>query len=532
MVTQKAPLGHIWNQLAKFAEVNMTTDLSHLPSGEVQAIKLLVSASRIIDELYLVQVSEDNPKLAQALAESREPGSHEYLQYFQIMFGPWDRRDHNKPFVNETAKPPGAHFYPSDMEPPEFEAWLESHPEDREAFESNFTVIRREDNGLVAIPYSVYYQDKLKILAGLLRQASEITQDLTLKTYLLSRADAFLSNDYYESDLDWLNLDGDIETVIGPYEVYEDGLLGYKAAFEAFVCTVDQSESKKLQRISLYLDEMEANLPIDNRYKNFERGSLSPFKVVNEIYAAGDAKADVQTLAFNLPNDERVRKAKGSKKVMLKNVMHSKFEKIFIPIANMALDPPEAQRISFEAYFNHILMHEVSHALGPGEITLNGESITVNKALKDLYSLIEECKADVLGLYNVQYLIDKGVFPASLGSSLYATYLGGMFRSIRFGISEAHGGGTAIQLNYLLDKDGFQINQAGLFSVNTRRIRHAVESLAGEVLMIQARGDYRAARTFIDKYCHLTPPVQAVLEKCQEIPVDIKPVYPIESETD
>ncbi|OVE78612.1 peptidase, partial [bacterium I07] len=274
----------------------------------------------------------------------------------------------------------------------------------------------------------------------------------------------------------------------------------------------------------------EQHLPIPDRHKNFSRGTSSPFKVVNEIFAAGDTKADVQTLAFNLPNDERVREAKGSKKVMLKNVMHAKFDKIYMPIVEKILTPDDLNRVSFDAYFNHILMHEVSHGLGPGSITVNGKKTTVNRELKDLYSIIEECKADVLGIYNVLFMIEKEIIPASLESSLFATYLGGMFRSIRFGIDEAHGGGVAIQLNYLLDQDAFRISAGGKFSVNERKIKKAVRDLASRVLMIEAKGDYEAAAELIDQFKVLRPEVQAALNRLENVPVDIRHVYPIESE--
>jgi len=530
VINKKADITYVKDQLNKFAPVNLTADLSYLPTEETQVIKLLVKASKALDNAFLKQVYKYNTDIQHELVKSNNPEDKEYLALFNIMFGPWNRLDHNKPFINTEKKPDGANFYPLDMTKQEFINWVKNHPEVKEAFESNFTVIRRKDDKLSAIPYSEFFQKDLNKSAKYLRQAAELTSNASLRKFLTSRADAFLSNDYFQSDMDWMDLNGDIEVVIGPYEVYEDNLFGYKAAFESFVCLVDKGESKKLQVIGNYLRKMEENLPIVDKYKNFNRGSSSPIKVANEVFTAGDAKAGVQTLAFNLPNDEKVRKAKGSKKVLLKNVMRAKYDKIYMPIVEKVLDKKTLSKVSFDAYFNHILMHEVSHGLGPGNIKLGNKETTVNKALKDLYSTIEECKADVLGMYNCQFLIDNGVFPKSLERSLYATNLGGMFRSIRFGIGEAHGGGVAIQINFYLDAGAYKVNKDGTFTVNERRIKKAVKDLAHKVLIIEATGDYNGAKELIEKYGVIRPEVQRALDRLSDIPVDIKPVYPIEKE--
>ena len=529
---EKAPTQHIETQHAKLAPVELTADLSRLPAGEIEAVKRIVKAAQQMDDLFLLQVFEDNPRMLRELEKASDAEEAPYLDFFKIMFGPWDRLDEDSPFVNDTPKPPGANFYPKDMTQEEFAAWLDAHPDDREAFESEFTMIRRKGDRLVAIPYPEFFDKHVKKTAQLLREAAGLTGDETLKTFLNSRADAFLSNDYYQSDMDWMDLTGDIELVIGPYEVYEDNLFGYKAAYEAFVCIVDQEESEKLEKITHYLNEMEEALPIPDEHKNFDRGASSPIKVVNEIFTGGDTKAGIQTSAFNLPNDERVREAKGSKKVMLKNVMRAKFDKCWIPIVNTVLAERELKRVSFDAYFNHVLMHEMSHALGPGQIALNGRETTVNRELKELYSTIEECKADVLGMYTAQFLIDKGVFPAGLERELYASNLGGMFRSIRFGIDSAHGGGVAIQLNYYIDKGVVRILEDGRFSVNDRGMKRAVRDLARELLLIQAKGDYDGAKRLIEKYKNVRPEVQAALDKLEDVPVDIRPIYPIVDQID
>lgn len=530
VIMEKASLTYVEEQLEKLAPVVLTHDISYLPAEEVQVIKLLVKASQHMDECFRIQVWNENQAIFSSLQKSSLPEDRTYLDLFVTMFGPWNRLEEDDPFINNIPKPEGANFYPTDMTKEEFEKWVQNNPEQKEAFESTFTMIRRKGNRLVAIPYSKFFKKQLEPAAKLLLEAAELTSDVTLQTYLKSRAEAFLANDYYQSDMDWMDLTGDIEIVIGPYEVYEDNLFGYKGAFESFVCVVDKEESRRFIELESYMKAMEEYLPIPNEYKNFQRGASSPIKIANEIFTAGDTKAGIQTIAFNLPNDERVREAKGSKKVMLKNVMKAKFDKILMPIVNEVIDDGTKRHINFDAYFYHVLMHEVSHGLGPGKITVQNRETTVNKELKELYSVIEEAKADVLGVYYTQFMIDKNVAPKSMEVPLYATNLGGMFRSIRFGIDEAHGGGVAIQLNYYLDKEAFIINSDGSFSVNQRRMKIAVRDLAEELLMIEAQGDYIAAKKLVERYRILRPEVNAALKKCEHVPVDIRPVYPIEKE--
>jgi hypothetical protein len=521
---------YIKSQISKMVPVTLTCDISYLPAQEIQVLKLLVKASQNIDQAFLIQVYENNPQLMTTLKESADERSKACFDLFRIMFGPWDRLNDNHPFVGILEKPAGANFYPTDMTKEEFDVWLKNHPEDKNTFESNFTMIRRMDNHLVSIPYSEFFKDQLQPMTRLLRQAAGLTSDQTLAKYLESRAEGLMTDDYYQSDMDWMDLTGDIEVVIGPYEVYEDELFGCKAAFESFICIVDQEESKKQKEIASYIADMEANLPVPQQYKNLDRGDSSPIKVVHLIYSAGDTKAGIQTIAFNLPNDERVREAKGSKKVMLKNVMKAKYDSIYVPIVDRALAPASLEKVSFDAYFYHILLHEVSHGLGPGSILVNGEKTTVNKSLKELYSVIEECKADVLGVFFVQYLIDTGVLSKPLETSLYASNVGGMFRSIRFGIDEAHGGGVIIQLNYFLDEGACTVDHEGRFLVNDAKMKTAVRDLAHDLLMIEAQGNYEAAKSFIEKYRIIRPEVQSALDRLTHIPVDIRPVYPIEKE--
>jgi hypothetical protein len=328
----------------------------------------------------------------------------------------------------------------------------------------------------------------------------------------------------------WMDLkDHLIEIVIGPYEVYEDELFNYKASFECFITIRDPEESKKLAKFGSYLVDIEKNLPIPDNYKNFERGSESPIVVAQEVFTAGDTKAGVQTIAFNLPNDERVRKAKGSKKVMLKNVNQAKFDQILKPIATQVLDEEQLPDVTFGAFFNHVLMHEMSHGVGPGFIKVNGRDTEVKIELKETYSSIEECKADVLGMYNLVFMIEKGEYTKSFENQMWATYLAGVFRSVRFGISEAHGAGTAIIYNYLLEKGGYEYDEANKrVKVNYDKVYGALEQLATELLTLQAEGDYTAAKKLIQTYAVESPSMKALKAKLNEVPVDIKPVYQME----
>jgi hypothetical protein len=519
-------------KLAQFVVTDISYNQKLLDDKQKQVVENLYYASKIIDKIFLKQVYSKNEVLYNELQNAEMPGSDLVLQYFEIMFGPFDRLDRQKPFYGRDNRPSGADFYPEDLTKDEFNTWLETHPADKETFTSGFTVIRRRGNQLVAIPYSEYYKSDLELAAQYLKIAAGFAENASLKKYLETRADAFLSNDYYQSDIAWMDLkDHTIEVVIGPYEVYEDELFNYKASFESFITLVDPVESAKLAQFAALLDEIERNLPIPDQYKNFERGSESPMVVVEAVFCAGDTKAGVQTLAFNLPNDERVRKAKGSKKVMLKNIHEAKFNKLLYPIAENVLDQTQLDDVTFDAFFNHTLMHEISHGVGPGFITVNGRETEVKKELKETYSKLEECKADVLGMYNNKLMIEKGIYPASFEKHLYTTFLAGIFRSIRFGIDAAHGAGNAIIYNYLLENGAYKFNKDAVrVRVNFDRIEVTVTELATILLTIQAEGDYKGALTLINKYAVDSPSIKAIRAKLQALPVDIKPVFQIEEE--
>ncbi len=519
------------SRINRFAPTTLTANTASLSLNDRQALLKIIAAAKLFDPLYLRQIWSGNEALLKKLQADQSPLGRLRLHYFMINKGPWSQLDANEPFIEGVpSRPPQANFYPDDMTKDEFNAWLNTlSPEEKEKATGYFYVIRRDANGkLKTVPYSEEYREFLEPAAKLLREAAVLTTNATLRDFLNKRATAFASNDYYDSDVAWMDLDAPIDVTIGPYETYEDELFGYKAAFEAYVTLRDEAESAKLKKFSQYLQEIEDNLPIDPRYRNPKLGAASPIRVVNEVFSAGEGNSGVQTAAFNLPNDERVVKEKGSKRLMLKNVQDAKFNKILIPISRVVLDPAQQKDLAFEAFFTHILMHELMHGLGPHNITVDGRATTVRLQLKDQYSAIEEAKADMTGLWALQYLIDKGVIDRTMQRTLYTTNLASMFRSVRFGITEAHGRGVAMQFNYLTDEGAIKFNdKTGTFSVDETKIRDAVRKLTHELMTIEAEGSYEKAKALLDKYAVIRPQMKSAFDKLSNVPVDIEPIFPL-----
>src|SRR2546428_1083969 len=452
--------------VARFSPTPLRVDTSKLPPGDREALVKLIEAGRIVDDIFLKQLWSGNPVLYARLQKDRTPLGKARLHYFWINKGPWSCLDEFRAFVPGVPprKPLSANFYPEDMSKADFERWLASLQEkEQDAAKSFFTVIRWKKDGdvshdqLMAVPYSEEYKDELTRAANLLREAAGLTDNATLKKFLSLRADAFLSNDYYESDMAWMDLDAPLDITIGPYETYNDELFGYKAAFEAYVNLRDDAETSKLTAFTQHLQEIENNLPIDPQYRSPKLGAAAPIRVVDEIISAGDGAHGVQTAAYNLPNDDRVVQQKGSKRVMLKNVQEAKSRSVLLPIARRTLVTTSLGDVNFDSFFTHILAHELMHGLGPHQIKVQGRDTNPRLELKELYSAIEEAKADVTGLFALQYMMDHAkrmgvdnILPSDEAAQrqLYTTYLASMFRSIRFGLNEAHGKGMAVQVHY------------------------------------------------------------------------------------
>jgi hypothetical protein len=521
-------LGQLEAMAARFAPTDIGADLSGLPESERQALALLVDAARVVDALYLKQVWAGNEVMLARLAADASPLGRARLHYFMINKGPWSRLDHDAPFVpGAPAKPGGANFYATDATKAEVEAWIAGlGPDERAAATAFFTRIERDAAGrLRAVPYSEAYRPEVSRTAALLEQAARLTASATLKRFLEARAAALLTNDYYASDVAWMELDAQIEPTIGPYEVYEDEWFNYKAAFEAFIAVRDQAETARLGRFAAELQGLENALPIDPALRNPALGAMAPIAVVNVVFAAGDGNRGVQTAAYNLPNDERVIREKGSKRVMLKNLQEAKFEKVLVPISRVALATGDQGRVSFDAFFTHILMHELMHGLGPHNIIVGGRATTVRQELKDTYSTIEEAKADVSGLWALQRLVEAGKLDRRIEDTMYVTFLASAFRSIRFGLNEAHGRGVAIQLNRFLDAGAVAVNADGTFAVRHEAMRRAVTDLTREILSLQAQGGVEQARALMAKYGVVRPDVQRVLDRLTAVPVDIEPRF-------
>ncbi|MDE3056616.1 MAG: hypothetical protein KGJ59_01480 [Bacteroidota bacterium] len=528
---QQTPESVLEAKIKRFAPTEITGDITKLSSGDKAALVKLIEAAHMMDSIYIRQVWSGNDSFLHQLEADRSQLGKLRLQYFKINMSPWSGLDHDSAFIpGAPPKPDGANYYPPDMTKDDFNSWLATLPPDEKKDATGFFyVIRLGPEGkLMPVSYATEYRTLLEQAAQLLREAAALTTNESLRNFLNLRADAFLSNDYYSSDVAWMELDSPIDVTIGPYEVYMDRLFNYKAAFEAFITLRDEEETAKLAKFSSYLQEVENNLPIDPKYRNPKLGAMSPIRVVDEVCTGGEARAGVQTAAFNLPNDERVTREKGTKRVMLKNVQEAKFHTILLPIANIAIDPSQRKMVSFEPFFTHILAHELMHGLGPHTIIVNGKRTTVRQEMKELGSALEEAKADISGLWMLQFLMDKGVIEKSFEQQMYVTYLAGVFRSVRFGTNEAHGKGMAMQFNFLTDDGAFEYDPASqTFKVNFEKIKDAVRKLTSEIMTIQAQGDYAKAKALLGQYGVIRPPMQNILNKLTDVPVDIAPKFPL-----
>jgi hypothetical protein len=516
------------NMAARFAPVDIRVELSGLPANERQALASLIRAARITDALFMRQMWAGNEALLLRLLENTSPLGRAQFEYFLINRGPWSRLDENAVFIpGVPVKPEAGNFYPAGTTKVDVEDWLKGlHGDEHSAAIGFFTTIRRDAAGkFAAVPYSLEYQGELAEMARHLREAAAATTQPTLREFLESRAAAFVSNDYYASDVAWMKLDSSIEPTIGPYEVYEDEWFNYKAAFEAFITVRDEAETAKLDRFGAELQWLEDRLPIDASYRRKQLGGLAPMRVVNVVFSAGDGNHDVQTAAFNLPNDERIVAERGSKRTMLRNFMQAKFDYTLVPISKQALASGDQAHVNFEAFFTHVLMHEVMHGLGPTNTGPNGAGGGVRQAIKELYSTVEEAKADISGLWALQKLMDKGVLNRADERAMYTTFLASAFRTLRFGTDDAHARGMAMQVNYLLDAGGFRVNSDGTFSLNLKKTKKGVVGLTHDLLTLQATGDYEGGKRMLERLVVIRPEVRAVLDRLRDVPVDIRPRF-------
>ena len=494
-----------------YSEYTLKTDLSHLSENEKNIIRLMIKSADIMDDIFWQQAYG-------AKIDITDATKGKVLDYVKINYGPWDRLDNEKPFVDGFGpKPAGAMFYPVDMTKEEFEA--ANLPEGK----SNYTLVKRNRDGkLYTVPYHVNYKNQFQNAAGYLAKASELAEDPGLKKYLQLRAAALLNDDFYASDLAWMDMkNSNLDLVIGPIETYEDQLFGYKASYSSYVLVKDVEWSKKLAKFVQYLPELQQNLPVNAKYKAEKPGTDSDLNAYDVIYYAGDCNAGGKTIAINLPNDEQVQLEKGTRRLQLKNAMQAKFDQILVPISNVMIDESQQKNIKFDAFFSNVMFHEVAHGLGIKN-TINGKG-SVREALKETQSGLEEGKADILGLYMVNQLLKKGELDGSQ-EDYFVTFLAGIFRSVRFGASSAHGQANMVCFNYFAEKGAFEKLPNGRYKVNVAKMEQAMNGLSELILTLQGNGDYEGVKTLMATKGKIGSDLQKDLDKinASNVPVDIK----------
>lgn len=502
-------------KLAKYVPVTLTTDISKLSNEEKQMLPLLFEAADIMNELFWLQAFGEKSSLLDTLSD---PAAKEFSM---INYGPWDRLDGNLPFLGGYGeKPLGANFYPADMSREEFEAFQDPDKG------SLYTVIRRDSEGkLKSVWYHDIYKEQLEKAANLILMASDLALDKGLYNYLTLRAQALLNSDYRASDMAWLEMkDNTIDFVVGPIENYEDRLFNQKAAFESFILIKDQEWSSRLDKYTGFLPDFQKNLPVDQAYKNETPGSSgNQLNVYDVVYYAGDCNAGSKTIAINLPNDEVVREQKGSRKLQLKNAMQAKFDKILVPIADVLIDPDQRQHITFDAFFTNTMFHEVGHGLGLSYLSKN-KKVTVRESLREMYTPIEEGKADILGLFIVDQLHERGELGDKDLRDYYTTFMASIFRSVRFGAASAHGKANMMRFYYFQERGAFVRNpDTGTYRIDYDKMKDAMNELTTLILTIQGDGDYEKAKEWITKDGFIKEELQSDLDRLAglNIPVDI-----------
>jgi len=496
-----------------YAPVRLSADLSQLSENQKKMVSLLIDAAKITDELFWRQVWGDKNSLLEKIDDPRA------RQFAFYNYGPWDRLAGDQPFIESYGpRPPGVNFYPQDMSKAEFEAW------DQPRKDGQYSIVKRNDAGdLQLVPYRVEYADELGRIEHLLREAAKLAEDPEFANYLQLRADALVSDDYQASDMAWMDMKNNaVELVIGPIEVYQDALYNYRAAFETFVLIKDQAWSERLARFAQYMPELQKGLPVPDEYKAEMPGSDADLNAYDLAYCAGDCNSGAKTIAINLPNDEEVQLAKGTRRLQIKNSMLAKFNRILLPISKELIAQDQRSHITFDSFFGNTMFHEVAHGLGIKN-TLDGSG-TVRAALKEHGSALEEGKADILGLYMVQRLRDMGEITDGELMDDYVTFLAGIFRSVPFGASSAHGRANMIRFNFFSEAGAFSRDEAtGTYRVNVPEFEAAVEALSRKLLTLQGDGDYDEVAAFVAEMGNVGPQLQADLDRLSaaDIPVDI-----------
>ena len=512
-VSQPELLSGFEQRLDIYKEVTLTADLSHLSANQKQMLTLLIDASKIMDDLFWQQAfSQDKKSFLASISDEQ------VRRFAEINYGPWDRLNGDKVFLSKTApKSHGAEFYPVDMTKAEFE---QSEFSDKKGL---YSVVRRDSEGkLVSVPFSEIYHDQMDRAAAILDEAAKFADDKEFANYLTMRAQALRTDEYQASDFAWMDMKNNpIDVVIGPIESYEDQLYGYRAAFESYVLIKDLAWSEKLAKYAQFLPELQKGLPVAKKYKAEVPGSDADLNAYDVIYYAGHSNAGSKTIAINLPNDEEVQLKKGTRRLQLKNAMRAKFDAIMLPIADTLIVPEQRENVTFTGFFANTMFHEVAHGLGIKN-TLNGKG-PVRQALKEHASALEEGKADILGLYMIRQLLNKGAISEGTLEDYYTTFMAGIFRSIRFGASSAHGKANMVRFNYFQEKGAFSRNEQGLYSINVEKMTAAIDSLSELILTLQGNGDYQGVDSLVKESGIIGDTLAADLARLEaaNIPVDI-----------
>ena len=502
---------YVSQRLASYAPVQLTADLSQLGDSDRKVIPLLIQAAQIMDSLFWLQSYGNPDSLLNSITDEKTK------QFVRINYGPWDRLNNDTPFVAGVGKKPEtANFYPHDMTKEELE---KSDVKDKEGL---YSIVRRDTAGkLYSIPYHEAYKEPLQRAASLLKQASQLATEPELKKYLSLRADALITDQYTESDIAWMDMkNNSLDIIIGPIESYEDKLYNRRTSYEAYVLVKDKEWSQRLEKYVAMLPELQQGLPVDAKYKAEQPGTSSQLAAYDIVYYAGDCNAGSKTIAVNLPNDEELQKTKGTRRSQLKNAMKAKFDKILAPIANEFIDPSQVNQVQFDAFFSNVMFHEVAHGLGIKN-TIAGKG-TVRSSLQEQSSWLEEAKADILGLYMVSKLVEKGELQGPI-ENYYTTFMAGILRSVRFGASSAHGKANMLAFNFFQEKGAFEKTQEGKYKVNYEKFRTAMNDLSNLILTLQGNGDKDAVAKLQQEKGIVKPDLKADLDQLQKkgIPVDI-----------
>ena len=510
---------------AQWKRVQMPFEQQGLSSRQVQMVKKLVEASHYIEDIFLRQSDPEVVGIIESLRGSGNSQEQQVLRMVRIMGSRFDLLRENKPFIGSQPMFAGRGYYPSGLTQEEVDAYVLQHPQKKDEIYSQFTIVRRNGDGLMGVPYRVAYQQFLEPAAKALREAADLSDDAAFANFLRLRADALLSDDYYKSDVAWVDLkDPKIDIILAPYETYTDGLLGVKASYGASLLIRDEVQSQKLAVFQKYVPEIQEALPLDKPDLPSKRGQPTPMEVMNAPFRAGDLRHEYQAVADNLPNDPRIHEEKGTKKIFFKNFMDARVNYVILPIAKVLMQSDQAARASGDGYLASTMMHEICHGLGPAFSRVNGKQVPIREALGPLYGGLEEAKADVVGMYALNWLIEHGALPKERLQEYYASYVAGLFRTVRFSIAEAHGRAEMMEFNYLSEQKAIT-RKSGRYVIDYQRMPGALASLAKELLEMEASGDRARAESWFGKYQVMPSELQSALQAVKNVPVDIEPVF-------